>query len=216
MGGFRRSVSRSTTLVLFAVAIGIALAPSASAVPAYDFATPVFGLSAGPNGTLFAADAGAGPVRLGATAHLVTELPGVTDIAPLKDGRMWATTSDKANHSLYRIVDREPHLIANLGRFEKQVNPDQGAIESNPFDLAKLGAGQVLVADAAANALIIVDHGDIDWVATFPQQDVPTDNAKTLAGCPNPPPDLADICDLPPDTPAEAVPTSIAVGPDGA
>jgi hypothetical protein len=35
-----------------------------------------------------------------------------------------------------------------------------------------------------------------------------------LTGCPNPPPDIAFVCDLPPMIPAEGVATSVAVGPD--
>jgi hypothetical protein len=50
---------------------------------------------------------------------------------------------------------------------------------------------------------------------------VPPDNVKRLLGCPPavPPPDPGaptDPCQLPPMIPAEAVPTSIAIGPDGA
>jgi hypothetical protein len=71
-----------------------------------------------------------------------------------------------------------------------------------------------VVADAAANALLVVDReGNVDWVATLPSELVSTDNVKQLFGCPSGPP---DICNLPPELPAEAVVTSIAVGPDGA
>jgi hypothetical protein len=57
-------------------------------------------------------------------------------------GRMWALTSASRDLQLYRIVDRTPHLVANIGAFEKEVNPDEGEIDSNPFDLAKLGGGR--------------------------------------------------------------------------
>jgi hypothetical protein len=201
-------------VVLVAVA---GLAPLAHAVPAYDFETPVFGLSAR-GSTLFAADSGAGVVRLRTeTARLVVELPGVTDVAPLPRGRMWALTSAPRDRKLYRINRRQPHVVANIGAFEKSVNPDGGVIESNPFDLAMLGGGEVLVADAAANALLIANRsGDVDWVATLPPEPVSTANAKNLVGCPDPPPEFEDICELPAEIPAEAVSTSVAVGPDGA
>jgi hypothetical protein len=105
-------------------------------------------------------------------------------------------------------------LLADLAAFETSVNPDGGIIESNPFDVAALRNGSALVADAAANALLIVDHkGNVDWVATLPSEFVPTDNVKQLVGCPSGPPEL---CNLPPEIPAEAVPTSVAVGADGA
>ena len=193
----------------------LALAPAAVAVPAYDFATPVFGLAARGR-LLYVADSGAGVVRLGSTAgRLVVELPRVTDVAPLRRGRMWALTTGRRG-SLFKIVDGTPRVVAGIADFEREVNPDGGEIDSNPFDLAKLGRGRVLVADAAANALLIVDHGVVDWVATLPDELVPTDNAKTLAGCPNPPPEFADVCELPDEIEAQAVTTSVAVGPDGA
>jgi hypothetical protein len=56
----------------------------------------------------------------------------------------------------------------------------------------------------------------VDWVATLPDELVSTANAKALAGCPNPPPDFAFVCDLPAMVPAQAVATSVVVGPDGA
>jgi hypothetical protein len=130
---------------------------------------------------------------------------------------MWALTSAARNRKLYRVVDRTPHLIANIGAFEKAFNPDEGEIDSNPFDLAALGGGEVLVADAAANALLIANgDGEVDWVATLPEEVVSTANAKDLAGCPDAPPEFADICDLPDAIPAQPVTTSVAVGPDGA
>src|SRR5205809_1011097 len=84
------------------------------------------------------------------------------------------------------------------------------------FGLAA-GSGNVLIADAGANALLIANRrGGVNWVATLPDELVSTDNAKTLAGCPDAPPELADICNLPDEIPAQAVSTSVAVGPDGA
>jgi hypothetical protein len=104
--------------------------------------------------------------------------------------------------------------IADLLDFETRVNPDGGVTESNPFDVAALNGGTALVADAAANTLIIVDErGSVDWVATFPNELVSTVHAKQIVGCPAGPP---DVCNLPSIIPAEAVPTSIAIGPDGA
>ena len=102
----------------------------------------------------------------------------------------------------------------DLGAFEASVNPDGGVVESIPFDVAALWNGSALVADAAANALLIVSRtGVVDWVATLPDQLVSTENVKRLSGCPAGP---ADICGLPPMIPAQPVPTSVAVGRDGA
>jgi hypothetical protein len=47
----------------------------------------------------------------------------------------------------------------------------------------------------------------------FPDELVSTENAKRLVGCPAGPP---EICGLPEMMPTESVPTSVAIGPDGA
>jgi hypothetical protein len=69
-----------------------------------------------------------------------------------------------------------------------------------------------LVADAGANDLLRVDNqGNVTVLAVFPNELVSTANIKKLARCPSP----APFCGLPPFIPAQPVPTSIAVGPDG-
>lgn len=180
----------------------------------YDFATPLFGLSTAKGGGLLVADAGAGIVRLrDGKGSLIVELPGVADMARSSRSRIQAL----AGPTLYRIVHDRIRPVSDLGAFEADVNPDGADIESNPFDVAALSHQRALVADAAANDLLIVrGDGSTDWVATLPSEVVPTANAKRLAGCPDPPPDLADICTLPARIPAEPVVTSVAVGPDGA
>ena len=189
---------------------------SARSVANYEFATPVFGLSTVPGSSaLVVADAGAGVVRLqGGTGQLIAPLPGVTDVAPLGPRKMHAVTGAPAS-ALYWIVDGSVRKRADIAAFEARVNPDRGpTIESNAFDVAPLPHFHVLVADAAGNSLLMVGpRGRISWVATFPPELVPTANAKRLAGCPDGPP---DICGLPAEIPAEAVSTSVAVGPDGA
>ncbi|MGZ8625652.1 MAG: ScyD/ScyE family protein [Actinomycetota bacterium] len=209
-----RSFRRVSVVVAIVAAVVSSFPATAVAVPAYEFAGPVFGLGARGE-VLFAADSGAGIVRLGATdARLAVELPGVSDVAPRSRGRMWALAGSQ---ELYRIVDGRPRVAADLGAFEARVNPDGGVIESNPLHLVDLGRGQVLIADAAANALLIRTRaGRLNWVATLPTEPVSTENAKSLAGCPDAPPDLEEICELPEEIPAEAVSTSVAVGPDGA
>jgi hypothetical protein len=220
----RRTASIRTAILACLVA-GLALvglAPQAGALPAtFNFAGPVFGLSAR-GGTLFAADFGAGIRRISSTdtaQKLIQRLPGVTDVAPLRHRRMWALTSAPRDKRLYFLTKRgRIREVANLGRYEKQHNPDEGAIDSNPFDLQAIGGGRVLVADAAGNDLLVVDRrGNIDWIATLPSQDVSTQDIKDLVGCPTPSdPDNQQICDLPDTMPAEPVSTSVAVGPDGA
>jgi hypothetical protein len=73
---------------------------------------------------------------------------------------------------------------------EKQANPDGGPVESNPFGLLE-GAGRQVVTDAAGNTLLQVGPtGAISTRAVFPSR---TQGRVT-----------------------DAVPTSVATGPDGA
>jgi hypothetical protein len=163
-----------------------------------------------------------------AAGSLVAELPGITDVAPAWFGLLAITGGTTAPgeppplaRKLFRVVNGRRTQLADFQAFEESVNPAGGIVESNPFDVQPLWTGAALVADAAANALLVVDRkGRIDWVATFPSELVPTDNVKELLGCLGAPvpeiPDPTNPCHLPPMIPAEAVPTSVAIGPDGA
>lgn len=206
----------ATLTALIVVVPQTATAGGGSASGSYEFESPLFGLAA-KGGSLFVADAGAGVVRLrNGNGKLIAELPGVTDVAPIDHTSMYAVTG-APNRRLYRISDGVVSRVANLGAFEADVNPDGGEIDSNPFDVAALPGGRALVADAAANALLIVRaDGTVDWVATLPERLASTKNLKRLVGCPKAEPDWEFACDLPDRIPAQAVATSVAVGPDGA
>lgn len=119
---------------------------------------------------------------------------------------------------LYRVSRGTTRLVADLREFEATVNPDgSDIVDTNPYGVATLTGSRVLVADAGGNVLLTVNaRGAVDWVALFPDELVSTENIKALAGCPEPVPQLAFACGLPPMLPAEPVPTSIAIGPDGA
>ena len=209
-----RLVALMTALIV--IVPQAATAGGGSASGSYEFASPLFGLAA-KGGALFVADAGAGVVRLrGGNGRLIAELPGVTDVAPISHTSMYAVTG-APDRRLYRITDGVVSRVANLGRFEADVNPDGGEIDSNPFDVAALPGGRALVADAAANALLLVKaDGSVDWVASLPERLASTKNLKRLVGCPDAEPDWAFACDLPDRIPAQPVATSVAVGPDGA
>ena len=203
--------------------VGLLLVPtgfvsaSSPVVSTYTYAGPIFGLSAAPDNSLLVADSGAGIVSLRkGVGSLVAALPGVSDVAAIGRGDMFAITGS-GDGKLYRISNGKTRMLADLGADEASVNPDGADINPNPFDVEALNGGKALVADAGGNDLLIVDQkGKIDWVATLPDQLVSTDNAKNLVGCPNPPAEFAFICGLPPMIPAQAVATSVAVGPDGA
>jgi hypothetical protein len=190
------------------------------AAVASGFSGPAFGLATGPNGQLLVADAGTGIVTVDGEDAGFPALPGITDIGVLGKGSVWATRSSfvpgqDTGQALYRLSNGKARKIANLFEFEVANNPHpSGAPESNPFDVQPLEGGEsALVADAAANDLLRVStDGQVDVLAIFPNALVSTANIKSLVGCPAGPP---NICNLPPQIPAQPVPTSIAIGPDG-
>lgn len=101
----------------------------------------------------------------------------------------------------------EPKPFVDIGAYQAgDLDPyDQEGIpeESNPFGLAALRDGSVLVADAAGNDLLRVwPNGSIKTVARFKPRLV-----ETPEGVPGPPPGTV--------IPAESVPTSVTVGKDG-
>lgn len=191
-----------------------------SAAAAAGFDGPLFGLTTAPDGSLLVADTGAGVVTPDGTAAGMPALPGITDIGVIGKGSVWATRTgtipgQDTGQGLYRLSNGKSRLIVNLFAFELANNPHPfGALESNPFDVQPIDGGDsALVADAAANDLLRVSNeGHVDVLAVFPNALVSTANIKSLVGCPAGPP---SICGLPAQIPAQPVPTSIAIGPDG-
>jgi hypothetical protein len=214
----RRLIScRAALAVALTAAFTLPIAADSSLSRPVSNAGPVFGITTGP-GEVVLADAGQGIVRLrNKKTELVAALPGVSDVDVINPNLMIATTgggADPTSAKLWRIEKGKVSLWADLGAFEATVNPDGAEINPNPFDVQALPGGRALVADAGANALLIVEpDGTIDWIATLPSQLVSTANVKQLFGCPAGPP---DICGLPAMIPAQAVTPSIAIGPDGA
>jgi len=211
----RSSVRRFA--LIGAVIVLVALPAAAGAIGG--FTSPLFGLATAPNGDILVADAGAGVASIHkGTLGSTIPLPGVTDISPIGRNSMWATigASDDPEtdegQGLYRVSKGEVRLIANLFAFEDANDPDEAGVDSNPFDVQSLGGNSALVVDAGGNDLLRVNNkGEVDVLAIFPDELVSTANIKALAGCPSP----APFCGLPPEMPAQAVPTSIAIGPDG-
>ncbi|MFL5617798.1 MAG: ScyD/ScyE family protein [Gemmatimonadaceae bacterium] len=100
----------------------------------------------------------------------------------------------------------EWEFVANPGNYEIAVNPDCGRIDDNPFGVLVAPAG-VLVVDAGANAIVKLDAtGELSTFAAFPSRY----SEPTGPACPALP------AGYPTTLPTETVPTSIAVGPDGA
>jgi hypothetical protein len=88
------------------------------------------------------------------------------------------------------------------------VNQQDPPEESNPYGLGVLPNGDALVADAAGNDLIrVTPDGDVSTMARFDVETIATDHL---------PPELIEELGLPAEIMAEAVPTSVAIGKDGA
>jgi hypothetical protein len=125
-------------------------------------------------------------VGLGNDPGLVGELPSLA-----------ATTSA----SLLRQTRGGWDRVADLGAYEAAVNPDGSATpDTNPHSVITTRHGYVAV-DAGGNSLLRIDRrGNVSTLATFP---------TTLV---TPPEGMG----LPDPFPMDAVPTSVAQGPDGA
>jgi hypothetical protein len=138
----------------------------------------------------------------GSTEALTAD-QGVIDIAATSDDQAWAIGGDR---SLYHAdAGGTVTKVLHIPRYQKQdpdpVDQDDFATESNPYGLVALPSGDALVTDAANNDLLrVTPAGDVTTVARFDLETVSTDHLP-----PGYPPTLT----------AEAVPTTVAIGPDG-
>lgn len=209
----------------------------------YPFESPVLGMNAIPGrNQVMVADTGAGIVRVSRHGgRIVTPLPGVSDVLPITGNRMFAITGGggpeddepppdtelqqpQAAASVFYVWGRGQKVtpIADLRAAEEQMNPDGELIDSNPFGMTRMGRN-LLVADAGANAVwrVHIRSGRVAPLAAFPPRIVETAWLKAAISCPGAdlppdfPADLAELCGLPDEMPAESVPTSVAIGPDG-
>lgn len=213
-------------------ALLVALVPSTADA---DVSVPAFGLGTDENGVVLVAATSEGVARSDGT--IVAELPNVSDVTASDQGWWWAITGGglgDGDAMLYQVwADGTVEAFADLGAYEETYNPHPAFVDSNPFSVVDFGGGEALVADAAGNSILKVNkHGKVKLVATLPDELVSTANAKAIveevlsnlfqteitcdALPPGMPPEAVDVCNLPPMIPAEAVATSVAVGPDGA
>ncbi len=114
-------------------------------------------------------------------------------------------TLDNSAHELASLVagrlNHSRSTLADLGGYEAAHDPDGAGPDSNPAGMTRAG-GSVYVADAGGNSILKVQNKKVTTVATLPTQ---LEEAPPSLGLPA----GAKI-------PAQAVPTSVAVGPDGA
>jgi hypothetical protein len=213
-------------LVLLALVLGgavVAVAAGSSGTVATGLDNPR-GIALGPGGRLLVVESATGAIdslRKGARDTIAT-LPGASDVAANGLGNVYAVIGGAPPdagpppagpaplESLVRILPNgNVDVVADIGKYEdshpdpEDLDDPPNPTESNPNGLALLGGSDVLVSDAAANRLLHVDqHGTITTVARFRPEIVPW-------GLPFGPPVGTPV-------PAEAVPTAVAVGPDGA
>jgi hypothetical protein len=205
-----RLVSVCLTLVLGLLAAGPATAKGHLNVLLDGLNSPK-GIFAGPN-SLFVGQGWVGPPdpvlsylltgRNRGTALAITDPVAVRDLAGTPDGAGWAIGGDgvlyrqaTATSSIEAIFDIFAYQAADID--EDDINGDPG--ESNPNGLAPLGFEDVLIADAAGNDLLrVTPGGDAVTVARWVTEAIP----NTIPG-------------LPPVMDTEAVPTTVAIGPDG-
>ncbi len=95
-------------------------------------------------------------------------------------------------------ADGTATAVLDVAGFEGSANPDGGEIDSNPTAIIHTDDGYLIV-DAGGNSLLKFDGSTLSTVAVFPERLVPA-------------PPFIPV----PEILMQSVPTSVAVGPDGA
>jgi len=143
------------------------------------------------------------------TASPITDPVALVDITSTPDGAGWGIGTDGV---LYRqaspgatpeaVLDILAYQAVDIDPFDINIPPppdEPNPGESNPNGIAPLWNNDVLIADAAGNDLLRVSpNGDAVTVARWRTEDIP----NTIPG-------------LPSVMAAEAVPTTVAIGPGG-
>ncbi|MEX1333731.1 MAG: ScyD/ScyE family protein [Candidatus Limnocylindrales bacterium] len=179
------------------------------------------------------------------STHIEVEgVLGPPDVAIADDGTIYVLTADgnvpdaeeRAEGDIGGIVwmvgeDGAPVQIADLVEYEASANPDGGVVDSNPNGIAVAPDGSLLVADAGANAIFMIDaEGETTTVATFADTMVeapmmPEGEGEAAEGGEAP----AEGGEAPAEggeeaaeggepamMPMQQVPTHVTIGPDGA
>lgn len=162
----------------------------------------------------------------------VPTVPGspVNGVAPVGRASLFATSGglDLAEGAgVWHVSKGRARLVGDIETYETEYDPDafegpmwknqaceedpaQGFTagpQSNPYHLAAVDGGTVLVADAAGNSLLSVrKNGTVDWVAVFTP---PVDGSGEYRFLRPAVSDPAIDCYVQP------VPNSVAIGPDG-
>lgn len=170
------------------------------------------------------------------------EVGGVSDIAFIDDQSFYLIANlggdpasrvdlppemaDMAGWLWRGTLDGSLEKVADVAAFETSDNPDSAdpgsSLDSNPYGVAAVEGGS-LIADAGGNDLLMVDEaGEVSLVAVFPSREFefPAEVLAAMGGVPEgegaPPEGEAPPAGTMVPIPIQAVPTSVAVGPDGA
>jgi len=142
------------------------------------------------------------------TVTPLTEAFNLVDIAVSpRDGTGWAISSDPAGHLFHQLKDGTIVDVLDIPAYQATdpdpVDNEDIPTESNPYGLTVDRRGNALVADAAGNDVIrVTPDGVATTVARFDRETVATDHIPDFPGAPT--------------MDAEAVPTTVTIGPDGA
>ena len=225
----RRRIRGAAVLAGAVAGLVLAISPALAAGPSVtvmaDGLNNPRGIDVGANGRVYVAEAGTGKILSlygGAVHTYASGLPTLTIDSP--DGPTITGPTNVAAHgncNVTAVVGAGPQqadsrfnsalrvrgssLNADLQAFAN-AHPDPNDLEqipsdSNPYGAAWLSGSRMLVTDAAANDLLLVSGHSVQLVARFPTEVIST------AGIPDFPGPAA--------VPAEAVPTTVTVGPDG-
>lgn len=207
----------------------------------YTFSAPVFDIAATPDGSILVTEGniikeisrngvreivtiptvqGEGPIGVPATTP-------INGLEPIGRGNFFVTRGglDLAlGAGLFRASRGGARLVADIEAFETAHDPDaeegpqwkdleceaaQGfspGPQSNPFHLTALSGSEVLIGDAAGNTLLWAKtNGEVDWVAVFTP---PVDESGDFL--------VEQTLEDGTECFVQPVPTSIAIGADGA
>ena len=145
------------------------------------------------------------------------EASGPVGVAVSREGKVYAVVGggpqdvNKRFGTLLQVTREKTRILGDIMAYQV-TDPDltdldqpPNPTDSNPYSVAVLKHGRFLVADAGGNDLLLVKpNGRVQTVARFPNEVISTDSLPPIFGVPH---------GL--HFPAEAVPTSVAVGPDG-
>lgn len=201
--------------------------------PFTGLAAPIFDIAATPAGSILLAEfTTVREIRRGGDVDEVITVPtvegsAINGLEPIGRGNFFATSAGldlAVGAGLWRVSRGKARLVADIEAFETENNPDategpqwkdvrceeaagfSPGPQSNPYHLTALSGSEVLIGDAAGNTVLWAKtNGDVDWVAVVtPPVDQDDDWLVWTT--------LEDGTDCY----VQPVPTSVAIGPDGA